>query len=84
DNTKAIVEYANNLCLQDRRKNEDVEVKTMTLCPYYSPGDIITAWPESRDMLGVMYENANVCCVEKVHVDFEKQQTIINAIKRRE
>jgi hypothetical protein len=83
DDTKSIVEYANNLCGASAAVNENLQIKTMTLTPYFSPGDRITSSSDSRDALEVKYDTRNICCIEKVHVDYESQQTIITAVKRR-
>jgi hypothetical protein len=83
DDTASVVAYANNLCSVGLSANESLQIKTMTAMPYFSPGDKITTSPDSGDILGVLYDTRNVCCVEKAHVDFVNQQTILTAVKKR-
>ncbi|MCE5340540.1 MAG: hypothetical protein LLF92_05355 [Planctomycetaceae bacterium] len=83
DDTASIVAYANNLCSVGLSAGENLQIKTMTAMPYFSPGDRIITSPDSRDILGVLYDTRNVCCVEKAHVDFVNQQTILTAAKKR-
>jgi hypothetical protein len=83
DDTKSIVEYANNLCNMKNNASENLQIKTMVLMPYFSPGDRIVSSPDSTDLLGVLYDTRNVCYVEKVKVDYANQQTILTAVKKR-
>ncbi len=83
DDTGAIVEFARGLCNLSKNVNEQLEIKTMVLSPFYYPGDRITASPDSRDVLEVLYDTRNICFIEKVHNDYVNQQTTITAVKRR-
>ncbi|HBG27493.1 MAG: hypothetical protein A2Y10_02870 [Planctomycetes bacterium GWF2_41_51] len=83
DNTNALVEFARGLCGSSRNVNEQLEIKTMILSPFFAPGDRITASPDSRDILSVLYDTRNICYVEKVHNDYANQQTSITAVKKR-
>ncbi|HAL45739.1 MAG: hypothetical protein A2Y12_10795 [Planctomycetes bacterium GWF2_42_9] len=83
DDTKSIVEYANNLCNMKNNVSENLQIKTMVVMPYFSPGDRIVCSPDSRDLLGVLYDTRNVCYIEKAKVDYVNQQTILTAVKRR-
>lgn len=83
DDSSAIVEYANNLCSSANAVTENIEIKTLTLNPYFLPGDRIVCSPDSRDVLGVLYDNRSICILEKAEIDFAKQQTILTAIKKR-
>lgn len=82
DDTAHIVAYANSLCEINKTGSETLQIKTMTAVPYFSPGDRIVSSPDSRDLLGVMYDTQNICCVEKVYVDFVGQQTTLTAVKK--
>ncbi len=83
DDTVAIVAYTNNLCEFGRAANESVQIKTMTAMPYFRPGDRIVSSPDSKDVLGVLYDTRNICYVEKAYVDFVNQQTTLTAVKKR-
>ncbi|MGB8226281.1 MAG: hypothetical protein WCE45_05380, partial [Sedimentisphaerales bacterium] len=62
---------------------EQLQIKTMILSPAFSPGDKIITSPDSRDILGVKYDNRSVCRLEKIEMDFINQQTILTAVKKR-
>lgn len=83
DDTSAIVEFTRGLCNSSKNINEQLEIKTMVLSPFYQPGDRITASPDSRDVLDILYDTKNICCIEKVHNDYVNQQTTITAVKKR-
>jgi hypothetical protein len=38
---------------------------------------------DSRDILGVKYDNRSICWLEKIEMDFTNQQTILTAVKKR-
>lgn len=83
DDTNALVEFTRGLCDSSGSLNEQLEIKTMILSPVYSPGDKIISSPDSSDILGVLYDTRNICCIENVQMDFVNQQTIITAVKKR-
>ncbi|MFA5291646.1 MAG: hypothetical protein WC496_01280 [Phycisphaerae bacterium] len=59
------------------------QIKTLTLLPGFCIGDRITASPDSRDILGVKYDNRSICSIEKIQMDFVNQQIILTAVKKR-
>jgi len=83
DDTDSLVEYARGLCSSTDNVSEQLQIKTAILPNVFSPGDRITTGPDSRDLLGVLYDGRNICRVEKVQMDFANQQTIITAVKTR-
>ncbi len=83
DDTMAMAEFANNLCCSSSAVSEDLQIKTMTLNPYFRPGDRIVSSPDCSDVLDVLYDSRNICTIEKVYADYARQQTIITAVKKR-
>jgi hypothetical protein len=83
DDTASIVEYARGISDSGGRQTEQLQIKTMVLSPAFSPGDKIITSPDSRDILGVKYDNRSVCLLEKIEMDFVNQQTILTAVKKR-
>jgi hypothetical protein len=77
------VEFAQSLSDSGGVETEQLQIKTLILSPAFSIGDRITTSPDSRDILGVEYDNRSVCSLEKVQIDFTNQQTILTAVKKR-
>jgi hypothetical protein len=82
DDTPSLVEYTRSLSDSNRSDIEQLRIKTLLPSPLFSPGDRITASPDSRDILGVKYDN-NLCLLEKAELDFIAQQSILTIVKRR-
>ena len=83
DDTKSLVEFARSLSDSGGLITEQLQIKTLILSPIFSPGDRVKTGADSRDILGVKYDNRSICRLEKVEMDFANQQTILTAIKKR-
>ncbi len=83
DDTELLVEFAQSLSDSGGFKTEQLQIKTMVLSPVFSPGDRVKTCADSRDILGVKYDNRSICWLEKVEMDFANQQTIFTAVKKR-
>ncbi len=83
DDTASLVEFAQNLSDSGGFKTEQLQIKTMVLLPIWSPGDRVKTSADSRDILGVKYDNRSICWLEKVEMDFANQQTVLTAVKKR-
>jgi len=83
DDTELLVEFAQSLSNSGGFKTELLQVKTMVLSPIFSPGDRVITGADSRDILGVKYDNRSICWLEKAEMDFANQQTILTAVKKR-
>ena len=83
DDTQSLVEYAQSLLDSGGSAAEQLQIKTAVLSFLFSPGDRIIASADSRDILGVKYDNRSVCRLEKVQMDFTNQQTILSTVKKR-
>ena len=83
DDTQSIVEFAQGLSASSGFAAEQLQIKTACLSPIFTVGDRISTGPDSRDILGVKYDNRSICRLEKVQMDFANQQTILTAVKKR-
>jgi hypothetical protein len=83
DDTQSLVEFAQSLSDSSGFVTEQLQIKTPCLSPIFTPGDRISTGPDSRDILGVKYDNRSICRLEKVQMDFANQQTILTAVKKR-
>ena len=83
DDTQYLVEFAQSLSGSSGFTTEQLQIKTACLSPIFAVGDGISTSPDSRDILGVKYDNRSICLIEKVQMDFANQQTILTAVKKR-
>jgi hypothetical protein len=83
DDTQALVEFTRGLADSGGFATEQIQIKTACLSPVFTVGDGISTSPDSRDILGVKYDNRSISRIEKVQMDFANQQTILTAAKKR-
>ena len=83
DDSESLVEFARTMADNGHSESEKLNIKTLLLLPFISPGSQITASPDSRDILNLKYDNRSFCWVKRVDMDFENQQTTITAVKAR-
>ena len=83
DDTTSLVEFAQSLSASGGFETEYLRIHTAVLSPAFSPGDRVIASADSRDILGVKYDNRSICWLEKIDIDFANQQTILTAAKKR-
>lgn len=83
DDTQSLVEFTRGLADTGGFATEQMQIKTACLSPVFTVGDRISTGPDSRDILGVKYDNRSICQIEKVQMDFANQQTILTAVKKR-
>jgi len=83
DDTQALAGFANNLASAGGFETEQMQLKTLCLSPVFTVGDGIITSPDSRDIVGVKYDNRSISRIEKVQMDFANQQTILTTVKKR-
>ena len=83
DDTSSIVEYARGLAENSTQTQETFQIGTPVLTTGFNIGDRITSSPDSRDILGIKYDPQSICYLEKINMDFIKQQTYLEIIKKR-
>jgi hypothetical protein len=83
DDTNSLVEFARTMADSSQSETERLNIKTLLLMPFLSPGDRITTSLDSRDILKIKYDNRSYCWLESIDIDFENQQTILTAVKTR-
>ena len=76
-------EYVRLLAATSPEQIEKSEVETPFLEFDYKVGDIITAAPESRDMLACRSDNRSKNRIVRVKMDFQNQSTKLNIIRNR-
>jgi len=62
---------------------ETINIETPFLAFDYSPGDKVKTSPESRDYLNVRLDSRSICWIERVQMDFTRQRTKLEIIRRR-
>lgn len=83
DDTDSIVEYARVLAENSTQTIETFQVGTSILTTGFNIGDKITPSPDSRDIFNIKYDPQSICCIEKIKMDFLKQQTHLEITKKR-
>ncbi len=83
DDTQELAGFVNNLASAGGFETEQTQLKTLCLSPVFTVGDGIIASPDSRDIVGVKYDNRSISRIEKVQMDFVNQQTILTTVKKR-
>ena len=83
DDTGTIVEYARTLSENSSQRIETFQIGTSVLTTGFNAGDRITSSPDSRDILGIRYDPRSICRIERVKMDFLKQQTYLKVVKTR-
>lgn len=83
DDSESLVEFARTMAQGGHSEAEKLNIKTLLLLPFISPGSQITTSPDSRDILNIKYDNRSFCWIKSVDMDFENQQTTITAVKTR-
>ena len=83
DDTETIVEYARTLAENSIQTIETFQIGTSVLTTGFNVGNSITSSPDSRDILGIKYDPQSICRIERVKMDFIKQQTYLEVVKTR-
>ena len=83
DDSESLVEFARTMADNGHSESEKLNIKTLLLLLFISPGSQITASPDSRDILNIKYDNRSFCWIKSVDMNFENQQTTITAVKAR-
>ncbi len=83
DDTETIVEYARAMAENSTQTIETFQIGTSVLTTGFSIGDKITTGPDSKDILGIKYDSQSTCYIEKIKMDFARQQTFLEIIKKR-
>ena len=83
DDSEALHGYVRNLCETQEAVTETIDVETPVLNLYYNCGDGVTCSPDSRDVLGVRRDSRSLFWIERVAMDFQKQQTKLRILRRR-
>ena len=83
DDSAALYEFVRQTAAVSSETIETVQVQTPTLVFDYRVGDRVTCSPESRDLLGCRTDNRSVSWIEKVQMDFAKQCTNLEIVRKR-
>ncbi|MCD6392263.1 MAG: hypothetical protein J7M40_02010 [Planctomycetes bacterium] len=83
DDSEALHGYVRNLCETHEAIIETIDVETPVAGLYYNCGDGVTCSPDSRDVLGVRRDGRSLFWIERVAMDFQKQQTKLRILRRR-
>ncbi len=83
DDSEALHGYIRNLCETHEAIIETIDVETPVAGLYYNCGDGVTCSPDSRDVLGVRRDSRSLFWIERVAMDFQKQQTKLRILRRR-
>jgi hypothetical protein len=81
DDSDALYEFIRKRALAGGIAIEEFEARTPYLLWDFRAGDTVTSSPESRDLFGVRRDNRSFAWIERLYMDFEKQQTTLK-IKR--
>jgi len=83
DDSEALHGYLQKLCARQETVIETIDVETTVLGLYYNCGDGVTCSADSRDVLGVHRDNRSVFWIERVVMDFHRQQARLRILRRR-
>ena len=83
DDSESLVEFARTMADGGHIETEKMNIKTLLLMPFLSPGSRIVNSQDSRDILNIKYDNRSFSWIKSVDMDFENQQTTITAVKTR-
>jgi len=83
DDSTALYEFVRRHAASGSQTIEQIDVQTLSLLLDFQPGDRVTSSLESRDLLGVRRDNRSTCWIERVAMDFEKQQTELQIVRQR-
>ncbi|HDZ39895.1 MAG TPA: hypothetical protein ENH62_16755 [Marinobacter sp.] len=83
DDSEALGGYIRNLCETHESIIETIDVETPVAGLYYNCGDGVTCSPDSRNVLGVRRDSRSLFWIERVAMDFQKQQTKLRILRRR-
>ncbi len=82
DDTDALYEFVRHYSDDNSGIIEHIEIQTLLAGFDYSPGDIVISNPESMDIFS-NYDTRSMSIIENVHIDFQKQCTNLNIIRKR-
>jgi hypothetical protein len=83
DDSEALYEFVRQKALAENPVIEKIRLKTAYLMFDYRVGDRVTHSPESRDLLDSRTDNRSMLLIEQVKMDFEKQFTELQIVRRR-
>jgi len=83
DDTDALYEFVRNTAATSSDVIATAEIQTPTLMLNYNVGDIVTASPESRDLLACRSDNRSKSRIVRVQMDFERQCTNLKIVRQR-
>jgi len=62
---------------------ETTQIQTPALTCHLHPGDRVISSPNDRDLLHCRRDNRSLIWIERVHVDFRKQCTVLRLVRQR-
>lgn len=83
DDTDALYEFVRNMAATSSDVIETADIQTPSLMLHYNVGDIVTASPESRDLLACRSDNRSISQIVRVQMDFERQCTNLKIVRQR-
>ena len=83
DDTEALYEFIRNTAAANPNVISTAAIQTPSLMLHYNVGDIVTASPESRDLLACRSDNRSISQIVQVQMDFERQCTNLKIVRQR-
>jgi len=83
DDSGALYEFVRHMAATSPEVIETFDIQTPSLMFDYGLGDIVSASPESRDLLACRCDNRSTSQIARVQMDFEKQCTNMKIVRQR-
>jgi hypothetical protein len=83
DDTAALYEFVRKTAQSGPATIETVDVQTPYLVLDYEVNDVVTASPESRDLLSCRSDNRSVSWIKRVRMNFRDQSTDVKVVRKR-
>ena len=83
DDSVALYEFVRHTAAASSEVIETFDIQTPNLMLDYRLGDIVSASPESRDLLACRSDNRSINRIVRVRMDFEMQCTNLKIVRQR-
>ncbi len=83
DDAGDIAEFARGILQKSAMPVEKIDAQLIGIQGFYQPGDVVKSSPAGRDILNLNGLHDEICLIEQVKMDFQKQCTNIQLAKYR-
>ncbi len=83
DDSEALHGYVRSACRRNGSVIETIEAATAVLAVHYRPGDRVVSSADGRDIIGAGRDSRSVFRIDRVVMDFERQQTNLKVLRSR-